>query len=111
MLKTPPPTVKSKQKPQRVQPLTRVDLAAAVAAATNTTRAAALAALNAAVAAIKRAVAAGKTVQIRGFATIASRRVAARMRRNPRTGATVPKPARTVPCLRASKAWKIGGDK
>jgi len=53
----------------------------------------------------------GETVEIRGFGSFVTRERGARTARNPKTGATVQVPARTVPAFRASKALKdkVGG--
>ncbi len=48
----------------------------------------------------------GKHLEIRGFGTFKVKERKARMARNPRTGETVPVPARRVPVFKVSKMLK-----
>ena len=48
----------------------------------------------------------GKHLEIRGFGTFKVKEREARMARNPRTGETVPVPARRVPVFKVSKMLK-----
>ena len=52
---------------------------------------------------LSQALAAGETVELRGFGKFKSRRYAARTARNPRTGKTVSIPARRVPRLQYAR--------
>ncbi len=61
--------------------------------------------------ATKRALADGKHIEIRGFGTFKVRRRRPRMARNPRTGAAVTVPARSVPVFKPSRLFKTQVDK
>jgi nucleoid DNA-binding protein len=52
------------------------------------------------------ALAAGKHLEIRGFGTFKVKQRKSRMARNPRTGDSVPVPARRVPVFKVSKMLK-----
>jgi integration host factor subunit beta len=49
---------------------------------------------------------AGETVELRGFGRFQLRHCAARAGRNPRTGETLPIPAKAVPTFTAGKAFQ-----
>lgn len=55
---------------------------------------------------IQKTVSKGKKVTLVGFGTFESRKRAARTGRNPRTGATMKIPAKTVPAFSAGKKFK-----
>ena len=56
--------------------------------------------------AVSRALISGKHIEIRGFGTFRVRERKPRMARNPRTGESVPVPARNVPVFKVSKELK-----
>lgn len=56
--------------------------------------------------AVSRALVNGNHIEIRGFGTFRVRDRKPRMARNPRTGASVPVPARRVPVFKVSKELK-----
>jgi len=64
--------------------------------------------------AIMEALQDGNTVELRGFGSFSPRHRQARTGRNPRTGATIQSPAKTIPAFTAGKAFKemvqIGAD-
>ena len=86
--------------------MNKAELVEAVAGKTGESKAAAGAALDATLDAITSALARGEKVQLTGFGTFERRHRAARMGRNPRTGAAVPIAAANVPAFKAGKALK-----
>lgn len=56
---------------------------------------------------IEQALAAGDTVELRGFGTFSIRRREARQRRNPHTGGTIAVPAKAAIYFRAGKAARV----
>ena len=66
--------------------------------------------LNALMAAIEKSVAKGKKVTLVGFGTFDARKRAARMGRNPQTGAAIKIPAKTTPVFTAGKKFKEAVD-
>jgi len=56
--------------------------------------------------AVARSLAAGQHIEIRGFGTFKVKDRKPRLARNPRTGESVPVPARRVPLFRVSKELK-----
>ena len=57
-------------------------------------------------AAVSRSLAAGQHIEIRGFGTFKVKDRKPRLARNPRTGESVPVPARRVPLFKVSKELK-----
>lgn len=86
--------------------MTKQDLVAAVASASNVSKAAAERAVNAMTTSISKALKGGKKVTLTGFGTFSVTKRAARTGRNPRTGATIKIPATNTPKFKAGKALK-----
>lgn len=86
--------------------MNKAELVDAIAGKTGESKAAAGAALDATLDIIGAALARGEKVQLTGFGTFERRHRAARMGRNPRTGAAVPIAASNVPAFKAGKALK-----
>jgi DNA-binding protein HU-beta len=86
--------------------MNKTELVEAVAAKTESTKAAAARAVEAVLDSIVEAVAKGDSVAVIGFGTFESRKRAARTGKNPRTGAAIKIAAATVPAFRAGKAFK-----
>jgi len=78
----------------------------AVAAKTGMTKKAVSDVLDAALEEVMRAVKGGDTVTLTGFGTFRSVHQAASVKRNPKTGAPVNVPAKSVPRFRAGKAFR-----
>jgi len=78
----------------------------AVAAKTGMTKKAVSDVLDAALEQVMRAVKGGDTVTLTGFGTFRSVHQAASVKRNPKTGAPVNVPAKSVPRFRAGKAFR-----
>ena len=86
--------------------MNKTELIAAAAAAATVSKKEAAAVIDATFAAITDTIAAGKKVQVIGFGTFESRARAARVGKNPRTGAKVKIAACKVPAFKAGKALK-----
>ena len=86
--------------------MNKTELIAAVAEATGVTKKDATATVNATFAAIEKALVKGDKVQLIGFGTFETRKQAARMGKNPRTGEAVKIAACTKPAFKAGKALK-----
>ncbi len=86
--------------------MNKVELVAAVAEKAALSKKDAEKAVAAVLAAVEEAVAAGDKVQLVGFGTFEVRERAARMGRNPQTGAEMPIPASKQPVFKAGKAIK-----
>ena len=86
--------------------MNKAELVDAIAGKTGDSKAAAGASLDATLEIIGSALARGEKVQLTGFGTFERRHRAARMGRNPRTGAAVPIAASNVPAFKAGKALK-----
>ena len=84
----------------------KVELIEAVAAKAGLTKADAGRALDATIEAITGALAKGDRVPLVGFGTFATSKRAARVGRNPQTGAEVKIPARTAVTFKAGSALK-----
>lgn len=82
------------------------ELVDAVASATGDSKAGASASVDAVLDAITSALKGGDRVQISGFGTFEVRERAARMGRNPQTGAAMPIAASKAPAFKAGKALK-----
>jgi len=86
--------------------MNKAELIEAVAAAADISKAAAGKALDAVIAATVKAVAKGDTVTLIGFGTFKSSKRAARMGKNPKTGAAIKIAATTVPKFTAGAGFK-----
>ncbi len=86
--------------------MNKTELIAAVAEATELNKKQATAAIDATFAAITKAMTKGGKVQLIGFGTFETRKRAARVGKNPRTGASVKIAACKVPAFKAGKALK-----
>ena len=86
--------------------MTKAELITAIAADTGLTKKSAGAAVDAFVDAVSGALAKGEKVQLVGFGSFDVKQKAARMGRNPQTGAAVKIPARKAPKFKAGKALK-----
>ncbi len=86
--------------------MNKTELAEAVSASFGGNKTMGGAALDAVFGALTEALASGKKVQITGFGTFEVRHRAARMGRNPRTGAPVQIHASNAPAFKAGKALK-----
>lgn len=86
--------------------MNKTELIAAIAKAAELSKKDAEKALNATTEAITTALAKGDKVQLVGFGGFETKKRAARVGRNPRTGAQVKFPAKTVPVFKAGKALK-----
>ena len=83
--------------------MTKAELAERVADRLHLTKRQAEAAVNILLACITEALGEGDKVELRGFGSFRTRSRRARQGRNPRTGAAVQVPAKTVPFFRAGK--------
>lgn len=86
--------------------MNKTELVAAVAAKAEISKKDAEAAVNATMEAIGDALAAGDKVALVGFGTFEARARAAKVARNPQTGAEVKVAATTVPAFKAGSALK-----
>jgi DNA-binding protein HU-beta len=86
--------------------MNKSDLVDRVATATESSKTAAAAAVDAVITGITRGLEAGEKVQISGFGTFEVRYRQARTGRNPQTGAPVWVPARNVPAFKPGKGLK-----
>ena len=86
--------------------MNKAELVAAIADESELSKAKAEHALNAALDAIKKAVTKGDDVQLIGFGTFKSGKRAARVGRNPQTGAEIKIPAAKTVKFTAGKAFK-----
>lgn len=86
--------------------MTKTLLVADIARQAGTTKAEASRVLEAVVKVITDALARGEKVTLTGFGTYEVRHRAARMGRNPQTGATIQIPAQKTPAFRAGKSLK-----
>lgn len=86
--------------------MNKTELIAAVAAKTGLSKKDADAAIGATVSAIADALKAGDKVALVGFGTFEVRQRAARMGKNPQTGAVIEIAASKVPAFKAGKALK-----
>ncbi len=86
--------------------MNKAELVDAVAGKTGDSKSSVSASLDATLDVISAALARGEKVQLTGFGTFEWRHRAARMGRNPRTGAAVPIAASNVPAFKAGKALK-----
>ena len=86
--------------------MNKMDLVAAVAAKANLSKKDAEAAVSATIDAVKDALKAGDKVALVGFGTFEVRERAARMGKNPQTGAAIKIAASKVPAFKAGKALK-----
>ena len=86
--------------------MNKAELINAVAAATEFSKKAAEAAVNAALEAITAALQEGDKVQLVGFGSFEVKKRAARVGRNPKTNDTIEIPASVVPVFKAGKALK-----
>ncbi|MBP7859691.1 HU family DNA-binding protein [Patescibacteria group bacterium] len=86
--------------------MTKTEIVAAIARDAATTKAEAARILDAVVKVISEALAKGEKVTLTGFGTYEVRHRAARMGRNPQTGATIQIPAQKTPAFRAGKSLK-----
>lgn len=89
-----------------VKIMNKMDLVAAVAAKANLSKKDAEAAVSATIDAVKDALKAGDKVALVGFGTFEVRERAARMGKNPQTGAAIKIAASKVPAFKAGKALK-----
>ena len=83
--------------------MTKAELAARVADKVHLTNRQAEAVVGISLACITEALREGGKVELRGFGSFRTRSRGARQGRNPRTGETVPVPAKQVPFFRAGK--------
>ena len=86
--------------------MNKTELVASIAAKAEISKKDADKALSAVIETIAAALKAGDKVQLVGFGTFESRNRAARVGKNPRTGAEVKIPATNVPAFKAGKALK-----
>jgi len=86
--------------------MTKADLVARVAATVQLPKAQTDTALTQCLQAIMDAVQAGESVDLRGFGRFHLRHRQPRAGRNPRTGETIPIPAKAVPSLTAGQAFQ-----
>lgn len=86
--------------------MNKTELVASIAAKAEISKKDADKALSAVIETIAAALKAGDKVQLVGFGTFESRKRAARVGKNPRTGAEVKIPATNVPAFKAGKALK-----
>ena len=86
--------------------MNKMELVAAVAAKANLSKKDAEAAVSATIDAVKDALKAGDKVALVGFGTFEVRERAARMGKNPQTGAAIKLAASKVPAFKAGKALK-----
>ena len=86
--------------------MTKTELVDQVAATVHLSKAQTDAVLTQGLQAIMEALQAGQTVDLRGFGCFQLRHRPARTGRNPRTGETLPIPAKAVPTFTAGKAFQ-----
>ena len=86
--------------------MTKTELVDALASGASMTKAEAGRALDAALDGIRGALARGEKVTVTGFGTFEVRQRAARMGRNPQTGAPLHIPATKTPAFKAGKGLK-----
>src|SRR6266567_4310511 len=86
--------------------MTKTELVDQVAATVHLSKAQTATVLTQGLQAIMEALQAGQTVDLRGFGRFQLRHRPARTGRNPRTGATIPIPAKAVPTFTAGKAFQ-----
>jgi nucleoid DNA-binding protein len=86
--------------------MTKAELVDQVAATVHLSKAQTDAVLTQCLQAIIEALQAGESVELRGFGRFHLRHRQARAGRNPRTGETIPIPAKAVPTLTAGKAFQ-----
>jgi len=86
--------------------VTKEDLVEAVVKATECTKKCGETAINTVIAEITKSLKAGKDVTLTGFGTFTVSKRAARMGRNPQTGATIKIAAKKVPRFKAGKGLK-----
>lgn len=86
--------------------MTKVELVAAMAKASGSTKTAAEKALNSLISSVRASLKKGRRVTLMGFGTFSVGRRAARNGRNPRTGKIIKIPAAKVPRFKASRALK-----
>ncbi len=86
--------------------MTKTQLVDVVSEKTGTTKAAAARAVDAFVEGVSKALAKGEKVVLTGFGTFEVRHRAARMGRNPQTGAPLHIPATKTPAFKAGKGLK-----
>jgi DNA-binding protein HU-beta len=86
--------------------MTKAELVDQVATTVDLSKAQTEAVLTQCLQAIMDALQAGESVELRGFGRFQLRHRAARAGRNPRTGETLPIPAKTVPTFTAGKAFQ-----
>lgn len=86
--------------------MTKTELVDMVAQQAGMTKAASGRAVDAVIEAVTKALAKGEKVTVTGFGTFEVRRRAARMGRNPQTGAALHIPATKTPAFKAGKALK-----
>lgn len=86
--------------------MNKEELVQAVAKKTKTTQKNASEIITITLDVIARTVAKGKKVTLVGFGTFAPRKRAARVGRNPQTGAEIQIPAKTVPVFTAGKSFR-----
>jgi integration host factor beta subunit len=91
--------------------MTKTDLIDALSKSTGLTRRETTAVVDSLFDTMTDTLATGSSVEIRGFGSFVTKKRAARVARNPKTGATVDVPPRVVPVFRPSKALKdrVGG--
>ena len=86
--------------------MTKADLVDRVTAATGLTKRDVAVVVDRFIDAVGNALAAGNHIEIRGFGSFKVKSRRARIARNPRTGATVEVPEKTVPYFKVSKELK-----
>ena len=86
--------------------MTKADLVDRVTAATGLTKRDVAVVVDRFIDAVGNALAAGNHIEIRGFGSFKVKSRRARVARNPRTGATVEVPEKTVPYFKVSKELK-----
>ncbi len=91
--------------------MTKGELVSAIAEKGGIKKKDAEAALNATIDVVTETLAKGEKVEIRGFGTFLMKERAARVARNPRTGAKVNVPAKVVPAFRSGKELKEATEK
>lgn len=86
--------------------MTKVNMVEAVARHAGVTKAESARVVDAFVKSVTEALSKGEKVTMTGFGTFEVRQRAARMGRNPQTGATIQIPAQRTPAFRAGKSLK-----
>ena len=86
--------------------MTKVNMIEAVARHAGVTKAESARVVDAFVKSVTEALSKGEKVTMTGFGTFEVRQRAARMGRNPQTGATIQIPAQRTPAFRAGKSLK-----